>query len=217
MNSTELSLFFRDAEQVNIIDRYLLEMIRERKSLQVQLQQQNQKIKALEQNLTTQYQNIVNLLTNEHKPEQSHLKTSTKIKQNEDVAVWVDRKHHLMWSKISIGQIWKNGRCEGDAISLEWKDAVEACKKFHLAEFYDWRLPSIDELQTLLTDTAGYACPQHTLCKPKHDHWGRYWSTSSTENNEDFAWIVNFNLAQSSMTNKNNPNPYVRLVRDHDN
>jgi formylglycine-generating enzyme required for sulfatase activity len=54
-----------------------------------------------------------------------------------------------MWSRINIGQNWRNGSCHGNAINTSWDDAKKLCQKFDLAGFKDWRLPTKDELKKL--------------------------------------------------------------------
>ncbi len=51
----------------------------------------------------------------------------------------------LMWMRCSVGQKWDGSTCVGHA---QWKDAKSASKNF--AGYSNWRLPSIDELRTLV-------------------------------------------------------------------
>ena len=48
MDSSELSIFFKNTEQAEITDRYLLQINQSFTALQSQLEQQNQKIESLE-------------------------------------------------------------------------------------------------------------------------------------------------------------------------
>ncbi len=50
---------------------------------------------------------------------------------------WVDRATGLMWTKRSTGG------------NLNWSQARNYCSSSQLAGYSDWRLPSVDELQTL--------------------------------------------------------------------
>jgi hypothetical protein len=49
-----------------------------------------------------------------------------------------DLRTGLMWSKTDNG------------FDINWDDAKEYCEKLELAEFNDWRLPTISELKTLI-------------------------------------------------------------------
>jgi hypothetical protein len=55
------------------------------------------------------------------------------------LAAFLDKKNGLMWSAEDIGG--EDG--------LTFDKAVEACKNYRGAGFDDWRLPTIDELETL--------------------------------------------------------------------
>ena len=127
--------------------------------------------------------------------------------------VWTDPKTGLMWARINIGQRWENGQCVGDAQLLIWEDAPTACKNFQLAGFNDWRLPTIDELETLmLQNKAGYNCPQNILFQPRKDIWGYYWSGSPYADDNDYAWAVYFDSGVSDNGYKDFDAP-VRAVR----
>ena len=119
----------------------------------------------------------------------------------EQNAVWIDSRTGLMWSRISIGQQWQNGEAVGDATEMNWDDAREACKQFHLAGFDDWRLPTIEELETIMIeDNPGYNAPAGMLYRPtlnQLDRFGKYWSASTfaISNYCDLAWHGNFGVS----------------------
>ncbi len=178
MNTSELSIFFKSAEQVEIVDHYLL--------------------------------NIAQIARHLAEPK---MLTSTLPSDG----VWVDPKTDLMWSRINIGQKWLNGECYGEASALDWKQAQESCKIFNLAGFRDWRLPSIEELRTLVQQNkAGYSCSENMLFKPTERAWGDYWSSSfhSYFDDNTFVWYLNFNSTESS-NSWEIISRYVRLVRNN--
>lgn len=57
-----------------------------------------------------------------------------------------DTQTKLTWKLCSLGQIFKNDQCEGEAAMPSWKDALNTFKKDTLG----WRMPSIDELETII-------------------------------------------------------------------
>lgn len=127
--------------------------------------------------------------------------------------VWTDPKTGLMWARISIGQEWNNGQCIGDADFMDWITAQKACRNFRLAGYHDWRLPTIDELKTIMKKgISGYNCHHDVLSKPKKRIYGSYWSISECDFYHDFAWIVYFGGGSAGGYSKNN-DYYVRAVR----
>ncbi|MDM1249276.1 DUF1566 domain-containing protein [Acinetobacter sp. R933-2] len=127
--------------------------------------------------------------------------------------VWTDPKTGLMWARISIGQEWKAGQCIGDAKFMNWTTAQIACRHFRLAGYHNWRLPTIDELKTIMKKgISGYNCHHDVLFKPKKRIDGSYWSISECDFYHDFAWIVYFGGGNAGGYSKNN-DYYVRAVR----
>ncbi|EOR08829.1 DUF1566 domain-containing protein [Acinetobacter beijerinckii] len=127
--------------------------------------------------------------------------------------VWTDPKTGLMWARISIGQEWNNGQCIGDAKFMNWTTAQIACRHFRLADCNDWRLPTIDELETLMKKAvSGYTCPNNTLFQPKNRIDGSYWSITECDFHHHFAWIVYFGGGSAGSYSKTN-DYYVRAVR----
>ena len=203
----------------------------------VALQKELAAQKASMQKISDQYSALVNKKTESVvKPETEAIpkKKSTKSEQN---AVWIDQKNGLMWSRISIGQVWSNGKATGEAKKLSWKAAGEACALFDLAGFCDWRLPEKTELESLmrrkerianssswwdmgsvrdLADLignqfqAGYDTSAQALVSPKENEFGTYWSKNQLSSAE--ASAVNFDQAQVLPLGKQS-NLYVRAVR----
>jgi WD40 repeat protein len=55
--------------------------------------------------------------------------------------VWTDRETNLTWTQTDNGK------------SMNWEEASQYCSDLRLGGFSDWRLPSIEELQTILSLT----------------------------------------------------------------
>lgn len=77
-----------------------------------------------------------------------------------DSGVWRDSSTKLSWMRCSIGQTWTGNSCDGEAIKLNWNDAMEYPSLFNedgYAGKKDWRLPTISELSTLRRCSNGWA------------------------------------------------------------
>jgi len=116
---------------------------------------------------------------------------------NKDGAV-IDTKTGLIWQKDTAPDTY------------EWQDALSYCKSFTLAGHNDWRLPNINELQSLV---------DYTRCSPSintslfpNTVSSYYWSSTTYAGRPNYAWYVNFLGGLVSYSYKSR-NGYVRAVR----
>lgn len=84
------------------------------------------------------------------------VKRLKKLRTLDESAIYVDKELGIMWDRCSVGQVWKNNTCEGDSniyTSEEFKEAQEAVMRLnendHLG-YDDWRIPSIEELHSII-------------------------------------------------------------------
>lgn len=116
--------------------------------------------------------------------------------------VWKDPKTKLMWTRIPLAF----GK------TYTWNDAILACKRCSIAGYSDWRLPTIEELQTLMIkDEMGYACPKGALLELAQEEWGCYWSISMTA---ETIKVANFNTGRIINIRKKSNVYLVRAVRN---
>ncbi|MBO4698714.1 DUF1566 domain-containing protein [bacterium] len=141
----------------------------------------------------------------------------------------VDSESGLFWSSSTKG------------LSLEdmtWQDAVDYCENLTEGGYTDWKLPTIDELRTLIqnceTSKTGGACPvadpgclelscwSEELCSCTNDvnysklaDDGTFWSSSPRSDTAESAWAVLFDNADVDTVKKTDKNS-VRCVRQYE-
>ena len=138
----------------------------------------------------------------------------------------LDSESGLFWSSSS-------------SAAMTWQEAVDYCENLTEGSYNDWRLPTIDELRTLIqnceTSQTGGACPvadpgclelscwSEELCKCNEDgisyskfaDTGIFWSSSTKSDNAESAWAVLFEWADVDIVNKTTNNG-VRCVRQYE-
>ncbi|MCI5162514.1 MAG: DUF1566 domain-containing protein [Candidatus Electrothrix sp. AX5] len=159
------------------------------------------------------------------KKERTAVLNAIKIGQyinNRDGTV-TDTKTGLMWKCCSEGLSGIN--CEkGEAEEYTWDDAVQRFKNVEYAGYTNWRLPTIDELETLVYCSNGVKKRSNGRCNdgsesptinqqafPNRIGW-EYLSGSPYADNPGCAWIVDFYSGYSSHEAGSIPLA-VRLVR----
>ena len=108
-----------------------------------------------------------------------------------------DTKTHLMWKQEpEVGEyIWDNAMQQfGSNVSF--------------AGYDDWRMPTMDELKTLLSEDGSEELNQKVF----RGLSGKFWSASPYVSNGDYAWYVGFDYGYDDWCLKDNAFQ-VRLVR----
>lgn len=66
-----------------------------------------------------------------------------------------DTQSGLMWMRCSVGQQWTGQGCSGEVDRLSWNQALKAGEDMVFAGKDDWRLPTREELYTLVYCSSG--------------------------------------------------------------
>ncbi len=115
----------------------------------------------------------------------------------------LDTRTNLMWQDFKRED------------NMNWESAIKNCEDSTHAEFNDWRLPNINELQSIvdytLVDPAmslGFKNIVYSN-KPK----ALYWSSSTYMGKHKSAWTVNFKNGQDTYGSLKTKSNYVCCVR----
>ncbi len=128
----------------------------------------------------------------------------------------------LLWCRFALGQQWQNDRVNGPAQVFTWQAAIDEAKQFNqqggYAGFTDWRLPTIDELKTLIDKQRGNKNDallfiDHQVF-PESPLW--IWSATAYAGYGGGAWFVYFREGEAYNEDTGFARG-VRLVRDHKN
>ncbi|HCJ7271315.1 TPA: DUF1566 domain-containing protein [Vibrio cholerae] len=145
-----------------------------------------------------------------------------------------DKQTQLVWMRCSLGQSWDGKTCNGEAKEYIWHDATKLTHNF--AGSTAWRLPTIDELDSLVycskgrkpsarpngkyvRDTNGKCLGDNyqrptiniTAFPNTPDSW--YWSSSPyAYKYSSYAWDVYFYHGYADYDGANGRH-HVRLVR----
>ena len=103
--------------------------------------------------------------------------------------VVLDNNTGLMWQQTSHTETYT------------WDNAKSYCNNLTYAGYSDWRLPTPQELLTIVEINTTYFTPS-----------GYFWSSSTRVGYTNNAWGVSFNYGNVSYSYKTNYN-YVRCVR----
>ncbi len=89
---------------------------------------------------------------------------------------------------LETGLVWQK---ESDDILRDWYKAQDYCSNLEIGGRKGWRLPTIDELATLVDSNHNPALPEgHPFIG--NDLSSHYWSSTTYAYNTGYAWLVHF-------------------------
>lgn len=156
---------------------------------------------------------------------------SGRYQDNGDGTV-TDMQTNLQWMRCALGQIWQGGTCTSEAASYQWQAALNVAKAVNsrggYAGYQDWRVPSIEELRSLVYCSSGapeiwnntgnscqgdYSSPTIDSTAFPNTPASSFWSASPYASNAVYAWYVNFYGGGFDGWDGRSDAYHVRLVR----
>lgn len=134
----------------------------------------------------------------------------------EKSGVVVDKSTGLMWMRCTLGADWHEGGCVSNGFAaswMNWKTANDRAQQLSYAGYDDWRLPTIDELESIVA--SGCVRPSIDLDVFPKTEERSYWTATPYEFNDDYVWKVNFLNGRSGTDLKTSPSYVTRPVRQH--
>ncbi|MCC7277031.1 MAG: DUF1566 domain-containing protein [Chromatiaceae bacterium] len=131
-----------------------------------------------------------------------------------------DTRTKLQWQRCSLGQVWNDAACAGEATKYKWNEAQRVAPA-------GWRLPTKDELASLVYCSSGqptywkaapqtckgdYVAPTLWIAAFPNTPKSWFWSSSADAHYPNDAWSVGFSYGYVSYGYKGYGG-YVRLVR----
>ena len=205
------------------------------------------------------YEGVQDILVDDQSETFFHIKTKSLLTQygldkiekeinksgfiNHKNGTVTDTKTKLMWMRCTLGQtLDKNSNsCPKKINTYEWQEAQDIAKTLNFAGYSNWRVPSIQELNTLVycsnnkqikfekngydsrKNEGGYGCNSdirgdyqdptiYTSVFP-NTPLSTFWTSSLTMNTSD-VWQVDFESGNDFFDRKDSPaKKWVRLVR----
>lgn len=143
------------------------------------------------------------------------------IELEDNIDAWIDKdtglmwevktekniSHEYVWSEYLVGEAWFPEKLTDDV-----KDAFSYVKKLNAqmyGGFNDWRVPTREELETILTKEERNKYVNLPLSQNNSNF---YWSSTTDESRKHLAWNVYFNKSMGGENFKSD-NRSVRCVR----
>lgn len=139
----------------------------------------------------------------------NHLKGQVRSYTDNGNGTVSDNSTGLMWNKCSEGL--SGSSCSiGTATTHTWPNAINLCEGSTHAGYTDWRLPNINELQSLAN--YGTHSPSINTTVFPNTVTSSFWTSTADASNPAYSWVVIFGVGNLYYYTKTS-SQYVRCVR----
>lgn len=113
---------------------------------------------------------------------------------------------------VSTGLTWHQ---ELNDDEVTWEDALDYCENLTIAGYDDWRLPNVNELQSIVDYKKANPSVDGMLPVISGDFAGSYWSSTTASSSVVYALTIDFNNGETGEEMKTHDfSALVRCVRD---
>ncbi len=118
----------------------------------------------------------------------------------------------LMWQSCNYGQSYNSetALCEGNSQQLTWQEALLGAAGSTLADYDDWQIPTVKELSSIVERQCVDPALNTQVFKGHVNQ--NYWTSTSSIDVPDHAWVYAFYSGKNSLQRKTS-DVYLRLVR----
>ena len=116
------------------------------------------------------------------------------------------RKNDIVTDNIT-GLMWQDDK-EGIGVFKSWKDAKSHCLSLSLGGYSDWRLPTVEELETIIL----YGTSNSALDRIFNPTYSTFWTSTINPISSREAWTLNFYNREDSWSSITSENA-TRCVR----
>jgi len=110
---------------------------------------------------------------------------------------------------VKIASLEWQDNSQAKSTKLNWQDAKTYCQELSLTDYNDWRLPTIQELQSIVDISRYDPAIKRGFSSVASSY---YWSSSEDVSGAKRAWVVDFKYGYKNFRTKTNEN-FVRCVR----
>ena len=138
--------------------------------------------------------------------------TDGTVKDDGYYQAGIARDYNLSGNNVVVDNVTGLQWQDNESIMHIWSDAVSYCSSLSL-EGEGWRLPSIEELETLVDNGRNYPYPSTTEDIFQHILSSGYWSATTLAYDSQGAWSVYFGDGYTTNAYTKSHSQYVRCVR----